>query len=141
MSNSNLASLYAILGTYLVLIIGLVVFLIICNWRIFTKAGQPGWKCLIPIYGSYIDYVISWNGGIFFVTLILSILSSFIKNIYVVLIIAIIQLILILIKQIKLGKRFGKGGAFSFFLLFLLPFIGYPILAFGSADYDESRSM
>lgn len=140
MSQSELTTIYAFIGAYSIFFIALLVFIIVCNWRIFQKAGHAGWKSIIPIYGSYIDYDISWTGAVFFVTIILSVLSTFIRNIYVLGIIAIIDTILLIVKQVKLGKRFGKGGAFGFFLLFLLPFIGYPILAFSSADYDYSRS-
>ena len=42
-----------------------------------------------------------------------------------------------IIVAIKVGENFGKGGAFSFFLLFLFPFIGYLILGFGDAQYAK----
>ena len=140
MSQGDLTAIYAAIGAYYIFFIALMVFIIVCNWRIFQKAGHAGWKSIIPVYGSYIDYDISWSGAVFIFTIILGVLSAFIRNIYVVGVISIIQIILLIVKQVKLGKRFGKGGAFGFFLLFLLPFIGYPILAFSSADYDYSRS-
>ena len=141
MSDSTiLTSVFAAIGAYLVLIITGAIFIVVCNWFIFVKAREPGWKCLIPIYGSFIDYQISWKGGVFIISLVLSVLASFINNRPILIILSVIQLLLYLGKQMKLGARFGKSGAFSFFLLFLIPFIGYPILAFSSAKYDASLS-
>lgn len=40
---------------------------------------------------------------------------------------------------LRLGQRFGKGGAFSFFLLWLFQFIGFLILGFGGARYEPRR--
>ena len=34
-------------------VIGLTVFIIICNWKLLEKAGEPGWKSLIPFYNIY----------------------------------------------------------------------------------------
>lgn len=48
----------------MLIIIGIVwfVFQAIADWKIFTKAGEPGWKSLIPIYNVYVEYDICWNG-------------------------------------------------------------------------------
>ena len=29
------------------------IFIIICNWKILEKAGEPGWKAIIPFYNLY----------------------------------------------------------------------------------------
>ena len=44
------AAFAAFMAAYAVVMIGLAVFFIICFWKIFTKAGKPGWASLIPIY-------------------------------------------------------------------------------------------
>lgn len=35
-------------------LLAFIVFLVVCQWKIYTKAGQPGWACIIPIYNYYI---------------------------------------------------------------------------------------
>ena len=44
-----------IVGALAVTAIGLIINLI-CRWRIFTKAGEKGWKSLIPVYNTYLEY-------------------------------------------------------------------------------------
>lgn len=47
-------NLIALIGAYLVLILLIGVFFIIVQWKIFTKAGQPGWAVLVPFYNIYV---------------------------------------------------------------------------------------
>ena len=49
----------------------------------------------------------------------------------------IVNIVFSIFVAIRLGERFGKGGAFSFFLLWLFAAIGYLILGFGSARYSQ----
>lgn len=96
----------------------LLVFMIICHWKIFTKAGQEGWKCLIPFYNIYVQLQIAKQPTIW-------LLYFFIPfaNIYFA------------VKHIHgLSKAFGKDIAFTLGLIFL-PFIFYAILAFGNTRY------
>ncbi len=105
-------------------IIGLVIYVIVvvALWRVFTKAGWPGILAIIPIVNMFILVKVAgysaWLGLLYFVP--------------------IANLILAIIVAVKVGANFGKGGAFSFFLLFLLPFIGYLILGFGDARYAKT---
>ena len=105
-------------------IIGLVIYVIVvvALWRVFTKAGWPGILAIIPIVNKFILVKVAgysaWLGLLYFVP--------------------IANLILAIIVAVKVGANFGKGGAFSFFLLFLLPFIGYLILGFGDARYAKT---
>lgn len=104
-------------------IFGLVIYVIVvvALWRVFAKAGWPGILAIIPIVNMFILVKIAgysaWLGLLYFIP--------------------IANLVLAIIVAIKVGERFGKGGAFSFFLLFLLPFIGYLILGFGDARYTK----
>ena len=34
------------------LVLGAV--MIVAQWKVFVKAGQPGWACIIPIYNTYV---------------------------------------------------------------------------------------
>ena len=104
-------------------IFGLVIYVIVvvALWRVFAKAGWPGILAIIPIVNMFILVKIAgystWLGLLYFIP--------------------IANLVLAIIVAIKVGERFGKGGAFSFFLLFLFPFIGYLILGFGDARYAK----
>ena len=104
-------------------LIGLVIYIIVvvALWRVFSKAGWPGILAIIPIVNMFILVKIAgysaWLGLLYFIP--------------------IANLVLAIIVAIKVGERFGKGGAFSFFLLFLFPFIGYLILGFGDARYTK----
>jgi hypothetical protein len=53
----------------------------------------------------------------------------------VLFIVPVVDVIISIIVAVDLAKAFGKGGGFGFFLLWLLPIIGYPILGFGGARY------
>ena len=88
-------------------------------WKIFTKAGQPGWACIIPIYNLYVWCKIVGRPWWWLLLMLIP---------FVNFIIAIILLI-------DLAKSFGKGVGFGIGLL-LLPFIFFPILGFGSAQYQ-----
>lgn len=47
------AGLFVLLGVVLLVCLGLVVMCVIANWKLFEKAGEPGWSALIPFYNSY----------------------------------------------------------------------------------------
>lgn len=47
------AGLFVLLGVVLLVCLGLVVMCVIANWKLFEKAGEPGWSALIPFYSNY----------------------------------------------------------------------------------------
>ena len=67
-------------GMYLMIAFAWWLLQIIANWRIFTKAGEAGWKSIIPIYGDYISYKIAWQPAYFWLTLILGTVSSYLQG-------------------------------------------------------------
>ncbi len=101
-------------------IVGLLVaiLMIAALWKIFTKAGQPGWACLIPIYNIYILCKIVGRPG-WWVILML---------------IPFVNFIIAIILCIDLAKCFGNGVGFGLGLAFL-GIIFFPILGFGSSQY------
>ncbi|WP_121354933.1 DUF5684 domain-containing protein [Flavisolibacter nicotianae] len=108
------STIYAILAVALIFgIIGMI-----AQWKIFSKAGKPGWAAIVPIYNVYtLLKVVGKPGWWLFLLLV-----PFV-NIYVA------------IKSVHLlSKSFGKGVGFTLGLLFL-PIAFYPVLAFGSAAY------
>ncbi|MEF9917523.1 MAG: DUF5684 domain-containing protein [Lachnospiraceae bacterium] len=94
------------------------VIYMVMMWKIFSKAGLPGWKCLIPFYNMYCLYKILWGNGWMFIALF----------------VPLVNLVIFAMSMYKLAKVFGKGIGFTFGLIFLgIIFVG--ILAFGPAEY------
>lgn len=105
-----------------------LVLLIASYWKMFTKAGEDGWKSIIPVYNTWVLAEISGRPGWW--ALIILLASIPIINFVA----AIPALVLWVLISIDLAKSFGKDPVFSIVLL-LVPFVGYPMLAFGKAQY------
>jgi hypothetical protein len=103
--------------------IALVVLMIASMWKVFVKAGQPGWGCLIPIYNVYLMLKIAGKPGWWLILFFIPIVSLVVSVIVVV----------------AFAANFGKGVGFALGLLFL-GFIFCPILAFGDAQYVGASS-
>ncbi len=138
-------SILAGVGIALAVIICLValavlILIIVANCKIFKKAGEEWWKALIPLYSSWIETKITglawwWflifagltalfgtkTGEANFVVYMGLLLTSFNYN-------------------YNLAKKFGKTNGFAV-LNTILPVIGLPILAFGSAKYDKAAKV
>ena len=102
-------------------LIGLIVTVVIIVgwWKIFVKAGKPGWGAIIPLYNLYCEFDITFGKGWLFLLTI----------------IPIVNVVMLVIMYVKLAKAFGKSGGFAVGLIFL-PFIFLPMLGFGDADYS-----
>jgi len=96
----------------------LVVFYVYCAWKIFEKAGKPGWAALIPIFNTLTQLEIVQRP-------LWWVLLMFIPGVNLVISVIII---------FDLAKVFGKDNGFAFGLLFLAP-IFVPILALGNSVY------
>lgn len=108
----------AMAAMWLVWLVVLVVA-IVAMWKIFAKAGQPGWAAIIPIYNIYITLKIVGRPGWW-------VLLYFIP---------LVQIVVSLVVSIDLAKSFGKSDLFGVVGLWLFSLIGYLMLAFGSAKY------
>jgi hypothetical protein len=97
----------------------IIILLIAAMWKVFSKAGQPGWAAIIPIYNMYVLCKVAGRPGWWLILLL----------------IPFVNFIILIILSIDIAKAFGKGAGFGIGL-FLLPFIFYPILGFGSAQYQ-----
>ena len=106
------------MGIFGLVYLAVIVLLITSMWVIFTKAGQPGWAALVPIYNLVILLQIVGR-PVWWVVLLLIPFVGFIVGILVVL---------------DLAKSFGKSVGFGIGFL-LLPFVFAPMLAFGDATY------
>lgn len=99
-----------------------LVISIIANWKIFAKAGEPGWACLVPIYANVVQFrILGLNPWL----LLLYLLP--IVNFVVIAVFAIVI-------PFRLAKSFGKGIGWGFGL-WLLPYIFNLVLAFGTSEY------
>ena len=91
---------------------------LVAGWVVYTKAGEEGWKSLIPIYNLYVLLKIVGRPGWWLV-------------LYLV---PFVNIVIWIIVSVDLAKSFGKGTGFALGLIFLTP-IFYLILAFGDATY------
>ena len=118
------------------------VLTVIACWKIFTKAGEAGWKSLIPIYNVYVLYKISglsfwlWLGLPVLISAILSGFAGSGEDANSVL--SFISSVVMIVAEVKfalaLSKSFGHGIGFAVGLLFF-PNIFQLILGFGSSKY------
>jgi len=92
-------------------------------WKIYSKAGKPGWAAIIPIYNLIVLFEITGK-PIWWIILFLIPVVNFIA-----------PLIVMILVYITLAERFGRGGG-TVVGLILLPFIFVPMLGFGSATYQ-----
>lgn len=94
------------------------VFFIVAMWTVFEKANQPGWAAIVPFYNIYVLLKVvgrpGWWLALMFVPGVVTVIA--------------------IVVMIDLAKAFGKRGVFAV-LLILLPFVGWPILAFGEVRY------
>ena len=120
------------LNTFALLAIVWVVLEVVAGWRIFQKAGQPGWVSIVPFYNSYIEYKIYWgNGWLFLVPLVLTFLGA-VPVIGGVLVLA--AAIIGIITKYRQAVAFGQGIGFTIGLVLLNP-IFCMILGFGNYEY------
>lgn len=118
MNSGAIAVLLGILGTYAIVCLIIAVISIIADWKVFAKAGKPGWTCLIPIYSSYVFFDILYGNGWKFLLMLIPF-----YNIY-----------LAIKVQLDLAKVFGQSTPFAIGLIFLNT-IFLCILAFGKSEY------
>ena len=109
-AGSNMAGNFISLALFILIIASL--------WKIFTKAGRPGWAAIIPIYNTIVQ------------------LQTVGRPVWwiVLLFIPLVNIVVAIILLNDLSKSFGRGVGTTLLLLFL-PFIGFPMLGFGSAKY------
>ena len=103
----------------LIIYTAILIFLIIVPfWKVFKKAGKPGWASIIPIYNLVVMFQIAKRSP----WLILLMCIPF------------VNIVVIILLSSEIAKSFGKGIGFAIGLI-LLPFIFYPILGYGKSQY------
>ena len=116
MNSDTLAALSS--GVFGIVWLVVVVLLVASMWKVFTKAGQPGWAAIVPIYNVIVLLQITGK-PIWWIVLLL---------------IPLVNFVILIMIAIALANSFGKSTGYGIGLAFL-PFIFYPMLGFGSARY------
>ena len=83
-------------GVLLIIAMAIAIFMIAAVWKVFTKAGQPGWAVLIPIYNVYILLKIAGKPGWWLLLMF----------------IPLVNLVVGILAVVGLSANFGKGGGF-----------------------------
>lgn len=96
----------------------ILVAVLVGMWKVFTKAGEYGWASLIPFYNLWVLNRIGGKEWYWFIGMF----------------IPLINLVVFILLSLAIARRFGQPSVFGVGL-FLLPFIFYPILGFGSARF------
>jgi hypothetical protein len=90
-------------------------------WKVFVKAGEPGWAAIVPIYNIIVMLKIAGK-PVWWIVLFL---------------IPVVSFVIAILVAISLAQRFGKSTGFGVGLAFL-PFVFYPMLGFGDATYARA---
>jgi len=98
--------------------LAVIILMIVGMWKVFTKAGQPGWASIIPIYNVYILLLIVDKPWWWLILML----------------IPIVNIVMWIIVSLALAQKFGQGTGFAIGLI-LLPFIFIPILGFSDMKY------
>ena len=102
--------------------IAILVAIIAGFWKVFVKAGKPGWAAIVPIYNVIVLLQVAGK-PLWWVILFL---------------IPIVNIIMAIFVGLAVARKFGKGDGFGVGLA-LLGFIFYPILGFGDAQYQADK--
>ncbi len=108
-------------GMILILQLAIGILMLAAVWRVFSKAGQPGWAALVPIYNLFVMLKVAGKPGWWLVLML----------------IPLVNIIILILTTVGVANSFGKGGGYAAGMIFL-PFIFYPMLAFGDAQYQGS---
>lgn len=109
----------------LLIMLPVLIIVVASMWKVFVKAGEAGWKALIPFYNTWITAELAGKPGWWGLAGLLSIIP-FVGWIGALIVSVIIYM--------ELAKAFGKDQVFGLLLAFI-PIVGFPILAFGPAKY------
>lgn len=119
-----IAALMAAMGVYMFVLSVVVILSIIALWKIFTKAGKPGWASIIPIYNYVVLFEIIGRPGWWVLLLF----------------IPIVNFVILVIAMLDLAKSYGKGAGFAVGLI-LLSTIFMLILGFDSSTYKGQGAL
>lgn len=118
---SGIANLFTTTTLLLLLLpfTGVLILKLAAKWNILEKAGEPGWIAIIPFYGNYMYYDITWDNGLFF-------LLSYIPG---------VSYAADIITKVKLSARFDKDSWFTLGLVLFEP-VFLAILGFDDSEFN-----
>ena len=131
MNNNSDAAVAALLTGFgavfyiFMLLIGIVaaIILVVSLFKMFIKAGEPGWAAIVPIYNIWVLCKIAFNNNVLW---------------FILALIGLTAPVAVIVMYLGMGKSFGKGIGYGVFC-FLLPIVALPMLAFGSAEYTGDK--
>lgn len=146
-------------GVWTVIQVVLLVLTIVAYWRIFEKAGEKGWKAIIPVYSNYVLYKLVWKKSMFWWNLVVGVIAGIAGAVFigalmaagggadammmggtaliamlVLLAAAIINVVINIILYVKMARAYGYGGGFAVGLI-LVNTVFILILGLGNAEY------
>lgn len=117
-SNGAAGAAFGVIG---IVYLAVIVLVVAAMWKIFVKAGKPGWAAIIPIYNLIVLLEIAGRPLWWFLLML----------------IPLVNLIMFIIVAVDVARKFGKGVGFAIGMV-ILPFIFYPMLAWGDAQYNAA---
>jgi hypothetical protein len=108
-------------GVFMLVWLAVVILMVASLWKVFEKAGHPGWAAIVPFYNIYILTQIAGRDILWFILCL----------------IPFVNIVASLLISMDVARKFGQSAGFGIGLTFL-PFIFYPILGFGSAQYNPN---
>ena len=133
--SSNSSEVMGVLGGLIGVVFGLVmlilcVLMIVSIWKMFTKMGEAGWKCLIPFYNTYVwCKAVSGKGWWWAIIAFAGCIPA---------VGSIVALVFIVYLYLRTADVFGKGVGFAILTLFF-PYVCFPILGLGKAEYNPAN--
>ncbi len=105
------------MGLFLIWL-AVALLMLVAAWKVFAKAGEPGWAAIVPIYNlvvllKIVDKPLWW---------------------FILFLIPFVNFVAAILVTLALADKFGKGAGFAVGMI-VLPFVFYPILGFGDARY------
>lgn len=105
-------------GAFLLFWLAVCVLVVAGLWRVFTKAGEPGWAAIVPFYNIVVLLKIAGRPLWWFLLLL----------------VPIVNFVIAILVALDVARKFGQGAGFGLGLAFL-PMVFYPVLGFGGARY------
>lgn len=118
MNDAAVAAMAAGSIVYSLIVLAIAIVVLVGLWKVFEKAGKPGWGAIVPFYNLYCLFDMTFGTGWLFLLMFIPCVGQ----------------IMLIIMWVKLAMAFDKGVAFGIGILFL-PFIFVPMLGFGDAQY------
>lgn len=139
----GVAVLMGFLAAYAVVVIIFYILQVVAYWKIFTKAGEAGWKSLVPVYNTYVQYRLTWEAKYFWIALALAVVGGLLKAVGGIVgavgSLAVLGAgIMNIVGFYKLACAFGHGAGFTVGLIFLNP-IFMLILGLGKSEYQGQQ--